>query len=93
MDKMMDKKIPKWLEGKQLSDEALAELREVEQPIALLGELPDNKVPDYLYPLVLAARILNGFAIYDPASDKARALWAIEWVREKLKDAERRCRE
>ena len=87
-------KIPKWLKGKRLSDEALAELREVKLPVAFLGKLPDGKVPDYLYPLLMVSRMLAGFSIYDdPAIDKARALRIIEHAREELRDAEQRCRE
>ena len=84
--------LPEWLKDKQLSDEALAELREVKQPVAFLSELPDSKVPDYLYPLVMAARMLINFAVYDdPASDKARALRIIEQARRELGHAERKC--
>ena len=88
--------VPEWL-GKQLSDEAWAELREVKQPVALLYQLLDDEVPDYLYPLVMAARIIGNFAIYDDDAldevrDKARALRIIKQAREELKDAERRCR-
>ena len=93
MDKMVDK-IPEWLKGKRLSDEALAELREVRRPVAILGLLSHDKVPDYLYPLLMAARMITHSAVYDdPVLDKARALRIIEMAREELKDAERRCRE
>lgn len=86
--------LPEWLKDKQLSSEALAELREVKQPTAFLGKLPDSKVPDYLYPLVMAARMLGGFAVYnDEASDKARALRIIEQARRELGHAKRRCQE
>ena len=85
--------VPEWL-GKQLSDEAWAELREAKQPVALLYQLLDKEVPDYLYPLVVVARMIDNLAIYDnEAADKARALRIIEMAREELKDAERRCHE
>ena len=85
--------VPEWL-GKQLSDEAWAELREAKQPVALLYQLLDKEVPDCLYPLVMAARMIDNLAIYDnEAADKARALRIIEMARKELEDAERRCRE
>lgn len=72
----------------------MTDIDQVERPVAFLGELSDDEVPDYLYPLVIIARMLGGFAVYDdPASNRARALRVIELAREELKDAERRCRE
>ena len=67
---------------------------QVKCPVALLSELSDDKVPDYLYPLVIAARMLGNFAVYsDPVSNRARALRIIADVKRELECAEQRCRE
>jgi len=72
----------------------MTDIDHVKRPAALLGELPDDATPDYLYPLVIATRMLDNFVVYnDPASDKARALRIIYQVRKELRYAEQRCRE
>jgi len=64
-------------------------ISQVKRPVALLSELLDDQVPDYLYPLVMTARMISNFAIYkDPASSRARALRIIRNVREELDRAE-----
>lgn len=79
-------------QNRQLSEKAVKELGKTRPPVALLGELPDDEIPDYLYPLVIAARMLNNFAVYDdPASNRARALWIIKQTRRELGHAEARC--
>lgn len=70
----------------------MTDIDHVKCPVALLNELSDDAVPDYLYPLVIAARMLSNFVVYDdPASDRARALRIIERVRRELRYAEQRC--
>ena len=72
----------------------MTDIDQVKRPVAFLKELSDDAVPDYLYPLVVVARMLNGFAVYgDPASNQARALRIIEQVRRELGYAEQRCQE
>ena len=70
----------------------MTDINQIKRPVALLSELSDDEVPGYLYPLVIAARMLVNFAVYDdPASDRARALRIIEQVRRELVYAEQRC--
>lgn len=70
----------------------MTNIKQLKPPVVLLYQLPDDEVPDYLYPLVIAARMFRNFVVYgDETSDKARALQIIEQVRRELVYAEQRC--
>ena len=72
----------------------MTEIDQIKRPAALLSELPDSEVPGYLYPLVLTARMISNFAIYDDeASNLTRALRIIEQARKELRHAEQKCQE
>lgn len=69
----------------------MTDIDQIKRPVAFLRELSDEEVPDYLYPLVIAARMLSNFAVYDEGSNRVRALRIIEQVKEELRHAEQRC--
>lgn len=72
----------------------MIDISQVARPDAFLGELSNDAVPDYLYPLVIVARMIAGFAVYDdPTSNRVRALRIIEQAKRELEHAEQRCRE